>query len=486
MTTFSDVTWLSVVPSLVTITLAFTTRQVILSLFSGILAGGLVLFLQTGSFSEANIINAFLIPAMGSDTYAIILLIYLWCLGGILGLWGKTGGAERFARFLGEKIVKGPRSALLFTWLVGLTFHQGGTISTILTGTTSKPVADRHGVSHEELAYVVDSTASPVVTLIPFNAWPIYVTALIVGTIPFLPDRSHAYKMYLTSIPFNFYSLSAVTITFLFAMGWLPWVGQSMKEAKARARTAGQLDKSESEPLIQTKIQDVCVPEGYTPSMIDFFVPIGLLLSITVFPFMFWKLGFIAERYANCTNEAFMTALLSSIVLAKLRGMSLHDILDALMTGCKEMTIGAMIIGMAITLGYVTKELRTADFFVQLLAQDTPMFLLPVVLMLLCMVMSFSTGTSLGTYAVVFPIALPLAYAINPNLLYMHVCFGAVLGGAVFGDQCSPISDTTIFSSMFTGCDLMDHVRTQFPLALAAAGCGALISTLVLLFANFN
>ena len=142
------------------------------------------------------------------------------------------------------------------------------------------------------------------------------------------------------------------------------------------------------------------------------------------------------------------------------------------------MTIGAIILGLAVTIGYVSKELHTADYLVTLIRDQVPAIALPAILTALCMMIAFSCGTSWGTYAVVFPIAMPLAWAIHDDPVFLSICFGAVLGGAVFGDQCSPISDTTILSSMFTGCDLMDHVTTQLPLALLAAGLGAIASTL--------
>ena len=181
----------------------------------------------------------------------------------------------------------------------------------------------------------------------------------------------------------------------------------------------------------------------------------------------------------NRIDEAFVSALLVAMVTAKLRGMSLTAVLSGFLGGCQKMTIGAIVLGLAVTLGTVSKDLGTASFVVELLRDGIPAWSLPALLMALCMGIAFATGTSWGTYAVVFPLAMPLAFALSPDPHYIQVCFAAVLGGAVFGDQCSPISDTTILSSMFTGCDLMDHVRTQFPIAAAAAVLAALLSTAV-------
>jgi Na+/H+ antiporter NhaC len=467
-----DPTWLSLLPALVTIFLAFATRQVLAALFAGILTGSAVLLLQGSGPAEANPITRFLLPAIGSKGYAKILLIYLWCLGGLIGIWGKTGGAHHFARTVGNWMSRGPRSSLLFGWLVGILFHQGGTVSTVLAGTTAKPVADRHRISHEELSYVVDSTASPVATLIPFNAWPAYVAALVAGTIPLLPDEAASYRFFLSSIPFNFYALFAVLATLLFSLGVLPWVGGTMARARRRARESGALDAPGARPFLfpeEPGEPGELAAAGYQPSIADFAVPIGVLLGVAILPFMFFEMDRI--------NEAFLLCVLSAMVLARARGMSLGVILDGFLTGCRNMTIGAIVLGLAVTLGTVSRELGTATWVVQAIGETLPRVGLPAILMALCMGIAFSTGTSWGTYAVVFPVAMPLAYAVDPDPLYVQLCFGAVLGGAVFGDQCSPISDTTILSSMFTGCDLMDHVKSQIPLALAAAGLGGVVAT---------
>jgi len=209
---------------------------------------------------------------------------------------------------------------------------------------------------------------------------------------------------------------------------------------------------------------------SYAPSLVDFGVPLAVLLSVAIVPIVFFD--------QNRIDEAFVSALLASMLLARLRGMPLPEIMDGFLRGCQQMTLGAVVLGLAVTLGTVSKELGTASFVVDAVGDGIPAVLLPAMLTALCMGIAFATGTSWGTYAVVFPIAMPLAWALLPDAGYVQLCFAAVLGGAVFGDQCSPISDTTILSSMFTGCDLMDHVRTQFPIALAVASLAAGISTL--------
>lgn len=465
----------SLLPALVTIALALWTRQVIASLLAGILTGSLVVaatnggLLDPGAWSEANPLSRYLIPALGSSKYAKILLVYLWCLGGLLGLWQATGGARTFAETVGRKLVRGRRSSLFFAWLLGIVFHQGGTPSTVLAASTARPIADKHRVSHEELAYVVDSTASPIATVLPFNAWPAFVAATVAGTIPMIGDEGAGIALFFDSIRFNFYALFAVTATLLLALGWLPWLGGTLASARRRAIETGRLDREGAQPMIPVDGEDPGHLPGYTPHVVDFAIPLAALLGIAI--------GSYLVTGSSWVNEAFSCAVLSAMVVAWLRGMSLPVVIASFVDGCAKMTIGALVLGLAVTIGEVSKDLGTGAYVVELLGDRLSPGMLPPVLTLLCMAIAFSTGTSWGTYGVVFPLAMPLAWAVAPDPVFVQICFGAVLGGAVFGDQCSPISDTTILSSMFTGCDLVDHVRTQLPLSLAAATLGALAST---------
>jgi len=473
--------FLSVLPSFITIILAFYTRQVLLALFAGILAGGIVLFLQTGDWATLNIIRTFIVPALSSQSYAIITLIYLWCVGGILGIWAKTGNAEYFAQQLGKKIAKGRRSALFLAWLLGVIFHQGGTISTILTGTTVKPVADHYKVSHEELSYVVDSTGSPIAGLIPFNPWPLYISGLIIGTTPLFQTLTDCYKYYIAYIVFNFYCIIAVTFTLLFSLDLMPWVGTKMQQAINRSKKYKLLDDPKSQPLVCLQATPDC-HEGFQPNILGFIIPIIILLSISIIPFFAWQLGWIAQEYAVMTNEAFLLATVAACLIAYGQGLPLQAIMEGFIAGCQEMTAGAIILGLAMTLAEVAQKVHTADYLITLISPNIPIVLLPVILTVLCMIVTFSTGTSFGTFAVVLPVAMPLAYCLNPAPTFTKICFGAVMGGTIFGDQCSPISDTTILSSLFSGCDLMDHVKSQLPLSLLAIFLSIVLSSLCTLF----
>ncbi|MGM0438313.1 MAG: Na+/H+ antiporter NhaC family protein [Bacillota bacterium] len=453
----------SIIPPALALILAFATRQVVPSLFLGIVAGGII----SGNY---DIVGHYLIPSLGSTDYSKILLVYLWFLGGLIGLWTRTGGAQKFAVWASKKMVRGRKSAKLFAWIMGVVFHQGGTISTILAGSTVRPVCDEAGVSHEELSYIVDSTASPIATLIPFNAWPIYIAGLVAGTIPLIPDQQAGVNFFFKAIPFNFYAFIAILFTFLLSIEKLPFIGKKMRKAIKRVKETGKVNRDGARPLSSDELTETEIPEGYNSSILDFLIPLGALLGIGVIPKFV-----VGNLYIP---QAFMFAVISAMIVALFKGMSLENVVDAFVDGCKGVTIGAIILGLAVTLGNVSESLGTATFIIGATESIIIPVLLPAIFMLICMVTAFAVGSSWGTYAVVFPIAMPLAYSINPDPTFIIICFAAVTGGSIYGDQVSPISDTTVMSSVATGTDLMDHVYTQIPQASVAAGIAMILYTI--------
>ena len=491
----------SLLPAIVTLGVAFASRQVLPALVAGVGSGSLVVFGHSGNLGDLNPLTMFVVPAVGTPEFAWIV-VYFWSLGGILGLWKRTGATRHFAETLGPRIAKDRIGAKVYVWLLGGVFHQGGTISTILAGTTAKPIADRHRVSHEELAFLVDSTASPIATVVPFSAWPLTVGGIIVGVgvgdYVLAETADDAVRVFVESIPFNFYAWMALLIALLLAVERLPWTGAPMAQAIERAKRTGELDSPEARPWPSFTPTGGGASDGvaYRVGLADFLAPLGALLLIAIGPYFLW--GHIAM------GEAALTAALVSLGLSRVKGLPTDAVVRAFVDGASGMTLGAILIALAMSLAAVSKHLGAAEFLVATFSHHVLPWMLPAVLMLLCMATSFSVGSSFGTYAVVFPIAIPLvlnvafqAYAsgVRPAdvadfiqtspaqwknvTLYVHVCFGAVMGGSVFGDQCSPVSDTTILSSMFTGCDVMDHVRTQLPLALLAAAIAVTVSTVL-------
>ena len=459
----------SLLPALVAIVLCWVTKEPITSLLAGVVAGAFVL--------ERYDITGVLVTSLASTSAATVLVLYLWLLGGLLGVWSKTGAARAFAQFMAVRFVTGPRSAKLVAWGLGIVFFQGGTVSTVLVGTTVKPLADDNRVSHEELSYIVDSTASPIASQLAFNAWPGYVQAFIyVSGVSFLATEADRILFFFKSVPFCFYAIFAVLGTFLLSIEKPVFLGKRMIEAMKRARTTGQLDAPGAKPLASKELEVQEVPAGYVPNLLEFVIPLVALIGIAVGTF-------IAFGSPNVL-WAFAVALLLAALMGLARGLSLRDLMDGISDGMKGVVGGSVILLLAITIGSVSREAGGGVYLVELLSESVPFWILPVMLQVLTIIIAFSTGTSWGTYAVAFPLAMPLAWAVAGSAglahpeFFMTICFAAVMDGSVFGDQCSPISDTTVLSSISTGCDLMDHVKSQVPQASVAAGLAAICWTI--------
>jgi Na+/H+ antiporter NhaC len=466
--------WWSLLPAAVAVILCWLTREPVTSLAAGIVSGALLL-------GKYDITGEVMIPSLASTNSAGVLLLYLWLLGGLMGVWSRTGAAQAFAEFMTVRFVRGPRSAKLVAWALGIVFFQGGTVSTVVVGTTVKPIADKQRVSHEELAYIVDSTASPIASQLAFNAWPGYVQAFIfVSGVGFLATEADRIAFFFQSVPFCFYAIFAVLGTFLLSIEKPVFLGKRLATAMERARTTGRLDAEGADPLSTKELQASKVPAGYTPHVLEFFLPLGVLIAIAIGTF-------VAYGSPN-VQWAFGAALLLAAGMALGKGMSLKDLISGFHDGIKGVVLGSVILLLAITIGNVSTQTGGGVFLVEQLGDAVPYFLLPVMLQLMTMVIAFSTGTSWGTYAVAFPLAMPLAWAVagaqglsHPEL-FMTLCFASVMDGSVYGDQCSPISDTTVLSSVCTGCDLMDHVKTQIPQASIAAALAAVCWTAIAFF----
>lgn len=476
----------SLTPAAVTLVLAFWSRNVFVALVCGILAGAVVTFAHTGDPASLNVIDRFLLPALGSERYAQILLVYLWCLGGLLGLWEATGAAARFGRAIG-RYFRGYRGSKLFTVLSGCMFHQGGTVSCVLTGATARPVTQEGGVPPTEFAFLLDSTASPVAALIPFNAWPVYVAGLIAGTtvhgVAVAPDAAAGLGWYIAAIPWNVYAIGTVLLAFLAAADWWPFVPTWRTEKEETVAVS-----KDSQPVSQETVS------GYRPGLAEFFVPLVVLLGVTFLPRLLRLTGREVLPYfgtrSEALNEAFLLAVVSAVAVAVYRGVKLQTALEAFLHGCQTMTVGAIILGLAVTLGEVSRSLDPANYLASLVVHRLPIWTLPACLFSVSATISFATGSSWATYAVVLPIAVPVTCAAlisaagggeasivlqEPSTrIFLAACIAAVIGGGVFGDHCSPVSDTTILASVFARCDVMDHALTQLPLGLQVAGISLL------------
>jgi len=465
----------SLFPAVVAIASCWVFREPLTSLLLGTISGAFIL----GKF---DVLDQVLLPSMATVKAAGILILYLWLLGGLLGIWARTGTAQAFAEWVSRTFVKGPRSAKLVAWCLGILFFQGGTISTVIVGTAVRPISDSQNISHEELSYIVDSTASPIACLIAFNAWPSYVQALIfVPGVAYLVTEHDRIQFFFTALPLSFYAIFAVLGTFLLAVDCAPLLGKRFRAAIVRSRTTGLLDGPDAKPLSFASPEAKKIAPHYQPHPIDFCLPIVLLTVVAVGSF--YLTGTPQVRWA------FALALVVAGSIALLRGMSLHDLMAGVGNGMQSVVFASVILMLAVTLGDLTQKIGGGAFLVDLLGDAVPFWALPGLLFLITIGIAFSTGTSWGTFAVAFPLAMPLALALatsqglSNESLYLSVCFACVLNGSVFGDQCSPISDTTVLSAMTSGADLMDHVLTQIvPASTAALLALACWTTTVIFF----
>lgn len=454
----------SVLPAIVTLGFCLVFREPLPALALGVITAALVL-------GRPNVIDQVFLPGIGSESAASLTLLYLWLLGGLLGVWSKTGASLAFADWTCRTFVQGPRSAKLVAWSLGVFFFQGGTISTVLVGTTVRPVTERNKISPEELSYVVDSTASPIASLIPFNAWPIVVVPLIfVPGVEYLATEPDRMRFFFSAVPLSFYSIFAVTGTFLLAIDKAPLLGTRFRTAIARSRGQTSPLRSAARPLSDVAT-DTIEPMGwegevaaqvdpdYRAHYLEFLIPLIALIGIAV--------GTAISLGKPMVHWAFAVALIMSMMISLFRGIRLSSLVDGVGDGLKSVTVASVILVLAVILGGLTRELGAGLYVSAAIGENIPQLVFPGLLFVLTGAIAFATGTSFGTYAIAYPLTMPMAVAMAEGLppeasqWFVMICFAAVLNGSVWGDQCSPISDTTILSSLVSGCDLMEHVRTQ-------------------------
>ena len=348
-------------------------------------------------------------------------------------------------------------------------------MSTVLVGSTVKPIADKEKISHEELSYIVDSTASPIACLLAFNAWPGYVQAfMLVSGVGFLATEVDRIQFFFASVPFSFYAIFAVLGTLLLSFDKAPFLGKQMKAAIARSRSTGQLDSEHAQPLSAKELESSDVPPHYRPHVIDFFLPLAILIGVTIGTFI--VMGSPKVRWG------FGLAFISAAVLALLRGMRLTEVIEGIGEGLKGVVLGSVILILAITIGGIAKQTGGGVYLVELLGSSIPFYALPAILMTLTVIIAFSTRHKLGNICRCLPTGITFSLECGneckncESKAYLMICFATVLNGSVMGDQCSPISDTTILSSMCTGCDLMDHVEnSNDPSSICSRACSCLL-----------
>ena len=475
-----DYGWLSLLPPLVAIVLAFITKEVLLSLFVGVWLGATIL---NGWNPWSGFFRTFdhyvlrsIVPKDG-DTWDAAVIIFSLSLAGMAGVVNRSGGALAIARALAKK-AKGVRGGQFFTWLMGLIIFFDDYANTLIVGTTLRPLTDRLRISREKLAFIVDATAAPVASWAIISTWVGYEVGLISKAFKSAHIQGNAYLAFINTIPFRFYSLGMVFMVLMIAL--LVRDYSSMYRAEVRTRTTGKVLRDGAVPLSSDELTKIGVTDESKQRALNAWIPI-LTMIIATFVGLWYNGGGMSKPFtfagirealgdADSSIVLIWASFLSSAVaifITTAQGvLKIRDAMDAWVGGARSLMIAMMILVLAWSIGSICDDMHTADYVVGIAKGVVSPHLVPTIIFLVAMVISFSTGTSWGTMAILMPIAVPLAHSLGAPL---YASMGAVLTGGVFGDHCSPISDTTIMSSMASGCDHIDHVDTQLPYAVSAA-----------------
>ncbi|MTI49090.1 Na+/H+ antiporter NhaC family protein [Sporosalibacterium faouarense] len=477
---------LSLLPPLLAILLAFLTKQVLLSLFLGIFTGAMMLNGWNPFYGFLRTLDEFIVGSL-ADGWNAAIIIFTLSIGGMVGVISKMGGTRAIAEALAKR-AKSPRSAQIVTWFLGIFVFFDDYANTLIVGPTMRPLTDKLNVSREKLAYIVDSTAAPVVGMALVSTWIGYEIGLINDAFANLGIEANVYEVFVKTIPFRFYSIFALVL--VFAVAFLQREYGPMYKAEKRARLTGQVIADGAKPMAGKEMTDTEIKEGTKLRVSNALVPI---LTLVIVGFIgLWYNGYTYSEGINpFTWEGFRTsfgnadpsialiwaAILSSIV-AIVMGLSqkifdLAEAFDSWIDGAKSLLITCVILVLAWSLGSVTEQVGAADYLVSKISNNLPGGLLPIIVFAISCIVAFATGTSWGTMAIVLPLAVPLAVSyINgdpASATLMFATIGSVLTGSIFGDHCSPISDTTIMSSMASASDHIDHVKTQAPYAITGA-----------------
>ena len=489
----------TLIPPLVAISLAFITKNVIVSLVIGIMSGGFILNISGNNpfmalfYSFLDLIQR----AVNSlaDPWNAGIILQVLAIGGVINLVGKMGGAKAIAEALSKR-AKSAKSAQIITWVAGLLVFFDDYANSLIIGPMMRPVTDKMKISRERLAYIIDATAAPVAGIAIISTWIGLEVGLIGSAFDSIGVETNAFGVFLNTIPFRFYNiliLGFIVITALLLKDFGP-----MRKAEIECRRGGlNLSSNEDVNKELSKHDELEPLPGVKLSVWNAIIPIGALILGALFAFYYSgytaimggedsaviqlmqnspaSFDAIKEAFSNADasvalfQSAFFAGLVAIIMGVAKKIFTLSEALDIWVDGMKTLIITGVILICAWSLSSVIKELGTAKYLIQLLSGSLPPFILPSLIFVLGAIISFATGTSYGTMGILMPLAIPLAYSINPDMSYVIVATSAVLTGAIFGDHCSPISDTTILSSMGAGCNHIDHVRTQMPYAIFVA-----------------
>jgi len=491
--------WVSILPPLLTIAVALAFKRVVPALFLGIWMGAWVIndFGLTGLWTGLlDTFQVFVLNALANPDHTAIVLFSMM-VGGMVGIISHNGGMQGIVNHI-VKWADSARHACLATASLGLAIFFDDYANTLVVGNTMRPVTDSMRVSREKLAYIVDSTAAPVACIAIVTTWIGYEIGLIGDSIGKMEGLdSEAYLIFLNTIPYSFYPIMAIAFVFMVSASGRDFGPMLTAERHAQQNGSQNPDLHRKSAEEAESIKPI---EGKPQRAFNAYIPIivmvlGVLVGLYVTgmeassdidkPTLQQIIG-----NAN-SSTALMWASLSSMMTAAVLSllqkiMTLEEVVNSWFHGVRAMLMAMIILILAWSLGEVSDILKTADFLVSVLGDTLPAFLLPTIVFLLAAATAFATGSSWGAMGILFPLAMPLTWAVmvaqgQAGPEHMHILYSsisAILAGAVWGDHCSPISDTTILSSLASGCNHIEHVRTQLPYAMTVGGTAILIGSI--------
>ncbi len=470
--------WLSLIPPILAITLALLTKEVVFSLFLGIFSGALIYALGVGLHPVAGTIGTVFDVITGSADLNIIVFVCL--LGALVSVITLSGGSKAYGKWASSKIKSGKLS-LAAAAVLGIVIFIDDYFNCLTVGTVMKPLTDKYKISRAKLAYIIDCTAAPVCIIAPISSWAAAVGSNLEAT----GYYDSGFQVFMSTIPLNLYAILSLVMVFM-----IIFTGKDYGPMAAAEKAAAHILPADSKDA-SLHLADAS-DDG---TVADMLVPIISLIIFAVIA-MLYTGGFftsgdtyhnITAAFGNCATSqslvwaSFGALLVALIMYVSRRLISFSDFMNGITEGFKSMVPACLILFLAWGIGAVCRDLLLTPEFVsnQLEQSHIPAFLLPALIFIIAAFLSFSTGTAWGTFGILIPIIAPAAYAIAPELL--TVTLSATLAGSVLGDNCSPISDTTILSSAGSGCNHIEHVSTQLPYAMTVAACcivGYLVSGL--------
>ena len=489
--------WFSILPPLTAILVALLIRSVLPALVLGLWLGAWALNGLTVSGFFAGFLDGFDIYLTNAvaDRDHVSIMLFTFMIAGMVGIISRNGGM----RGIVELIIRGantPKRGQVSVWTLGLLIFFDDYSNTLVVGNTSRSVTDRLKISREKLAYIVDSTAAPVATVALVTTWIGYQVGLIGDAMTRIPDLDLSpYGVFLNSILYSFYPFLAIFFVILVITTGRDF--GPMLKAERRARETGQVVPDSSSTLGADDEAALAMKEGLPPRAMNAIVPVvAMTLAIMGGLYVTGEGETVSDIVGSANSyQALMWASIISVLVAVVmtlsqRLLSLDELVDAWVSGARFTFLAMIILVLSWAMAEISSELHTADFLIASLGDRLPMGVLPTMVFVLAAFTAFSTGSSWGAMGILLPLVLPLSWAVlgardsaDPEHLYiLYASVSCVLAGAVWGDHCSPISDTTVMSSLSAGCDHIEHVRTQMPYALLVGVASIVLGTLPVSF----